>query len=156
MSISYDEFEKVEGLSIENASAEEAAYIDNKLGEFNGTQVPLTQTEPVIYMNYVIKHEGIVIAGINAYLYLWGMLYISEFFVEEPYRKNGLGSRLLEHVESEARARGGRLSHCDTFDFQAKDFYLKHGYQIFGVLEDCPPDHRRYYLSKKLVVGIPI
>ncbi|PPE03578.1 hypothetical protein HCUR_00960 [Holospora curviuscula] len=26
-----------------------------------------------------------------------------------------------------------------TFDFQVKDFYLKQGYEIFGVLEDCPP-----------------
>lgn len=121
------------------------------MGEFNGTQVPLTQPEPIIYMNYVIKQENVILAGINAYLYQWGMLYISEFFVEESYRRQGLGNHLLMHVESEARAKGGLLSHCDTFDFQAKDFYLKHGYQVFGVLEDCPPGHRRYYLSKKLV-----
>lgn len=38
----------------------------------------------------------------------------------------------------------------DTFDFQAKDFYLKHGYEIFGVLKDCPVGHECYYLSKGL------
>ena len=37
-----------------------------------------------------------------------------------------------------------------TFDFQAKEFYLKHGYEVFGVLEDCPADHQRYYLKKKI------
>jgi ADP-ribose pyrophosphatase YjhB (NUDIX family) len=38
----------------------------------------------------------------------------------------------------------------DTFDFQAKDFYLKHGYDIFGVLGNCPPGHERYYMRKNL------
>ena len=45
---------------------------------------------------------------------------------------------------------GAYLSHLDTFDFQAKDFYLKHGYEIFGTLENCPPNHNRYYLKKAL------
>ena len=30
-------------------------------------------------------------------------------------------------------------------------FYLKHGYEIFGILEDCPKGHKRYYLKKSLV-----
>ena len=44
-----------------------------------------------------------------------------------------------------------RLIHLDTFDFQAKDFYLKHGYEVFGVLDDCPKGHKRYYMKKVLV-----
>ena len=53
-------------------------------------------------------------------------------------------------MENEAKALGVKLSLLDTFDFQAKDFYLKHGYEIFGVLKDCPAGHERYYLSKGL------
>jgi len=45
---------------------------------------------------------------------------------------------------------GCRISHLDTFDFQAKGFYEKLGYTVFGVLEDCPEGHNRYYMSKKL------
>ncbi|CAL7961072.1 hypothetical protein MIDIC_240060 [Alphaproteobacteria bacterium] len=33
-----------------------------------------------------------------------------------------LGSRLLNKVESEAKAMGASLSHLGTFDWQAKDF----------------------------------
>lgn len=43
-----------------------------------------------------------------------------------------------------------RLIHLDTFDFQAKDFYLKHGDEIFGVLEDCSKGYKRYYMKKVL------
>jgi hypothetical protein len=42
------------------------------------------------------------------------------------------------------------LSHLDTFDWQTKEFYLKHGYEVFGVLDDCPPGHKRYYMKKVL------
>ena len=135
---------------IVKATPEEAVYVDDQLVDFNREQVPFTQIPNPVMMNYVIKKNDLVIAGINAALYHWGMLYISELFVNAKFRGQRLGSQLLEHVEAEALTFGSTLSHCDTFDFQAKDFYLKHGYCIFGVLEDCPPGHQRYYLSKKL------
>lgn len=50
----------------------------------------------------------------------------------------------------DAKAMGVKLVHLDTFDFQAKDSYLKHGYKILGVLGDCPKGHKRYYLKKIL------
>lgn len=71
--------------------------------------------------------------------------------MDEKYRKTGFGSKLLKEVEKIAEREGCSLIHLDTFDFQAKDFYVRHGYEIFGVLEDCPVNHCRYYLKKKLV-----
>jgi len=56
----------------------------------------------------------------------------------------------LRHLEHEAKLSGVKLIHLDTFDFQGKDFYLKYGYEIFGILEDCPAHHKRYYLKKNL------
>jgi len=100
--------------------------------------------------NYVIKENGAIIAGINADIYYWGILFIDVLFVDENHRDKGLGCALLQKVESEARAMGSKLAHLHTFDLQAKDFYLKQGYEIFGVLEDCPPGHRGYYLKKTL------
>ena len=91
-----------------------------------------------------------MIAGINSLMYCWGMLYVDVLVVEENHRGGQLGSLLLSKVEAEAKAIGASLSHLDTFDFQAKDFYLKQGYEIFGVLEDCPPGHKRYYMKKVL------
>jgi hypothetical protein len=38
----------------------------------------------------------------------------------------------------------------DTFDFQARGFYERNGYELFGTLDDCPPGHKRYYLKKAL------
>jgi GNAT superfamily N-acetyltransferase len=71
-------------------------------------------------------------------------------WVKEKYRKEGYGSVLLNEVEKIAKEKGCNLVHLDTFDFQAKDFYLKQGYEIFGVLDDCPIEHKRYYMKKNI------
>ena len=134
------------------ATKEEAEFVDNKLlAEFNRSQIPVTQEPTLILKNYVIKDDnGTIIAGIKSDIYYWGILYVEVLFVEKNHRHKGLGSTLLQKVEQEAKAMGGTLAHLDTFDFQARDFYLQHGYEIFGILEDCPKGHKRYYLKKKL------
>lgn len=129
---------------------EESNYISDEIMHFNANAVPFTQKETPIFKRYVLTDNTTVIAGINAIIYHWGMLYIDELFVAETHRHQQLGTYLMNKVEWEAKELGATLSHLDTFDFQAKDFYLKHGYEVFGVLENCPPNHNRYYLKKTL------
>ncbi|MBY0500416.1 MAG: GNAT family N-acetyltransferase [Alphaproteobacteria bacterium] len=132
------------------ATQTEIDLVDDKLGEFNRNQVPATQEPTLVLKNYIIKDAETIIAGIKSDIYHWGILYVEVLFVDEKYRGQHLGSALLQRVEREAKAIEATLSHTDTFDFQALDFYLKHGYEIFGILEDCPKDHKRYYLKKIL------
>ena len=133
------------------ATQQEANFVENKLMEFNAQQVPFTQDKPFIDINYVLKDEvGCIIGGINATSYCWKILYISILWIDEHLRNHGHGSQLLNKVETEAKKMGCSLTHLDTFDFQAKDFYLKHGYEVFGVWNDCPPGHTRYFMRKKL------
>ena len=49
-----------------------------------------------------------------------------------------------------AATRGCRHAYLDTFDFQARPFYEKQGYAAFGVQDDYPPGHRRYFVEKGL------
>jgi GNAT superfamily N-acetyltransferase len=137
-------------LEIMQSTPEEKDFIDNIIVDFNVEQVPATQEKHWIPFNYCFKNNGVVIASINAEMYLWHILYISILFVDKKYRRDKLGSYLLEKVEIEAKKMGARLVHLDTFDFQAKDFYTKHGYEVFGILEDCPVGHKRYYMKKRL------
>ncbi|MCE0721850.1 MULTISPECIES: GNAT family N-acetyltransferase [Legionella] len=134
--------------NIVKSSENDIEYIDNTLGEFNRSKVQYTSKMDYIPLNYHIKDEsGLIIAGINAFS-CWQMVYISEFYVAPEFRKQGIGSILLNKIEEEAKIKGATLSHTDTFDWQAKDFYLKHGYEIFGVIENCPPGHKRFFLKK--------
>jgi N-acetylglutamate synthase-like GNAT family acetyltransferase len=133
-----------------HATDDDIDYIQSKIIEFNRSKVAFTQDEEPIYQNYIIKNNDKIIAGINAMIYHWGILYVDVLFVDENHRNKNLGSKLLQKVENEARVMGASIVHLDTFDFQAKDFYIKHGYTIFGVMEDCPTGHNRYYFSKRL------
>ncbi|MFI5332970.1 MAG: GNAT family N-acetyltransferase [Candidatus Babeliales bacterium] len=135
---------------VTSASTQDTDFIDQQIVEFNNSKVPFTQDPAFINFNYVIKDEnGTIIGGIIAASYCWKILYINVLWVDEQHRKHGYGSQLLEKVEQEAQKIGCTLAHLDTFDFQAKDFYLKHGYQVFGALENCPPGHTKYFMSKR-------
>jgi GNAT superfamily N-acetyltransferase len=84
---------------------------------------------------------------------LWGStmfewLHVQMLVVPEPLRGKGVGSTLMALAEMEARARGCRGMHVDTFSFQAAPFYQKLGFTLFGELEDYPPGHKQLYFRK--------
>jgi GNAT superfamily N-acetyltransferase len=136
---------------IEESTKEEYGLVDNAIAEYNLSKVPFTQEPSFIPINRVIRgSNNEVLAGINSTLYCWNCLFIDVLWVKEGFRKDGYGSALLNEAEKIAKEKGCRLVHLDTFDFQAKDFYIKHGYEIFGVLDDCPLEHKRYYLKKNI------
>lgn len=129
----------------------DADDICDKLVEYNLSRVPKTQeTDFVNIYKKIVNDEGEIIAGCLAKMYCWNVIYVDILWIDEAYRKQGLGSKLLKEIERIAVEESCTLIHLDTFDFQAKDFYIKHGYEVFGVLEDCPKEHCRYYLKKKL------
>lgn len=142
---------KMNEYKIEKANKEECGFIDDQIVAYNISKVPFTQEPSFVGLNRVIKDDnGNVIAGILGVLYCWNCLYIDVLWVDEEYRNSDLGSKLLQDVEEEAKSKGSKLVHLDTFDFQAKEFYIKQGYSVFGELDNCPEDHKRYFMSKTL------
>ena len=90
---------------------------------------------------YVAEGPGGEIAGYGSvhwlpYLFMAGPEgYVSELFVRESARGQGVGGQLLEAIEAEARARGcTRLSlitlrHRESY---RRQFYVKAGWQERG------------------------
>lgn len=137
--------------SIASCSEAESAWVDAKIDEFNRKELSFTGKQLETSMNYVVKEQNLIVAGIKSCFYLGEVVSIGVLFVDEKYRNKGLGRHLLSKVENEARIMGARLAHLYAFD-QTKDFYLKQGYEIFAVLENCPKvGHRCYYLKKNLM-----
>jgi GNAT superfamily N-acetyltransferase len=86
---------------------------------------------------------------------LWGRFYYDWLFIElifvpEDRRGQDLGSALLAMAEGQARAWGAVGVWLDTFSFQARGFYERHGYAVFGEIGDYPAPHRRFFLSKRI------
>ena len=82
----------------------------------------------------------------------WGWLSVETLWVDEGYRGQGLGGRLLDMAEAEARRHGCAHVQLDTLTFQARPFYEARGYRVYGELADFPAgtEHRRFYLTKPL------
>ncbi|MDO4333661.1 MAG: GNAT family N-acetyltransferase [Eubacteriales bacterium] len=137
--------------TIEIPSPGEEEEIDDELMAYNLQQVPPAQEEPFIKICRCAKDEnGVLLGGILACSVLWNVLYVETVWVREDCRGMHIASALLNAVEEEARKCGCYVAQLDTFDFQARAFYEKCGYQVFGTLEDVPEGHARYYMWKRL------
>ncbi len=144
-------FTKENNYTVSWCNGSDKAFLVDKLVDYNLSQVPATQEENFIDLSRkVLSEDGKILAGIIVRMYCWRCIYIDTFWIDESMRGEGLGTLLLEEVERVAKENGSHLIHLDTFDFQAKDFYLAHGYSVFGELEDCPKGHTRYFMSKVL------
>jgi ribosomal protein S18 acetylase RimI-like enzyme len=136
---------------IYESTREEADLVNNNLVDYNFTKVPPKRKPYFVSINRVIKGlSGEVVAGINSIIYGWDYLHIEILWVKEEFRSEGYGSILLKEIEKVAKDKGCKLVTLETFDFQAKDFYLKQGYEIFGILDNCPFEHRTYYMKKNI------
>ncbi|MGH2807508.1 MAG: GNAT family N-acetyltransferase, partial [Actinomycetota bacterium] len=98
---------------------------------------------------FVRDDAGELAAGIDADV--WSdCCEVNLLWVHESERGNGTGSRLLTAIEDEARARGCTRMVLDTFSFQAKPFYERHGYELVGSIPGFPKGHEWYSMTKRL------
>lgn len=80
--------------------------------------------------------------------YRW--LFIELLAIPEETRGHGTGSRLMDMAEDLARDKGCVGIWLDTFDFQAPEFYKRHGFTEFGHLDNFPKEHKRFFFQKRL------
>lgn len=93
--------------------------------------------------------DGPVTGGLYGYQ-LFDWLFIQYVAVPPAQKGKGLGSELMARAEAWARSRGLAGLWLDTFAFQARDFYEKLGFSVFGQIDDHPRGSRRYFLFKRL------
>jgi len=90
---------------------------------------------------------GRVLGGVSASTG-WNWLSIKLVWVSEELRGQGWGRSLMAAAEQEAVAQGCTHVYLDTFSFQARGFYERLGYEVFGQLTNFPLGHTRYFLQK--------
>ena len=99
----------------------------------------------------VIRKDGgdEILGGLSAYN-LWGSFYISMVIAPDGGRGRGLGTELLRRAEEEARRLECRHMWLDTFAFQARPFYERLGFTVFGQINGPSPQYPRYFMFKPL------
>ena len=92
---------------------------------------------------------GIIISGLVGQTH-GNWLEVKYLWVDEAYRGQDIGTKLIETAEKTAKERGCRFSFLNTFGFQARGFYLKQGYKEVFTLSEYPLTGTRHYLTKTL------
>jgi GNAT superfamily N-acetyltransferase len=134
-------------ISVEPEPAEAAREaVLNGLRAYNRRHAEAPDFQPLV----LAARDGDAVIGGLVGMIGWRWLYVDLLWVADEYRGVRLGRRLLQTAEQEAWVRGARHAYLDTFDFQAKPFYERQGYTLFGTLDGYPPGHSRYFLQKAL------
>jgi GNAT superfamily N-acetyltransferase len=130
-----------------HASQEEITFVREAIARHNVAVTRDTYYSPLAIF---LRDERDAIMG-GAFGDLWGgWLELTLLWVAEPLRGQGYGARLLLAAEEEARAQGCRGVFLSTFSFQARPFYERFGYEVFGELPDHPEGHSLYFMKKML------
>lgn len=99
---------------------------------------------------WALDREGALAGGLTGRTWAY-WLHVDLLWVDARHRGSGLGSRLLAEAERTARTeRACTRSRLETWDFQAPEFYRKHGYEEIGRVEDYPPGVTEFILTKRL------
>ncbi len=144
----------VETIFSEGEEKEFGEFLRGKIKEFNNSRSPhhkaARQPGAITPLNLILIDEaGHWLGGLAASTY-WGWLEIDNFYIPEEFRGNGLGTVLLQTAEDIAARRGCHSSFLSTFEFQARTFYERHGYEVVGQLDGYPPGSAFYWMRKKL------
>ncbi|KOR90806.1 GNAT family N-acetyltransferase [Paenibacillus solani] len=132
-----------------NIDTDNKDYVRNKMIEFNLRHFPDDLKGRYQELKLHLVHDGDAIIGGIVGEFCWNWLEIHYLFVEEEYRKFGYGRTLLREAEKMALERKCDFIKLDTLSFQALDFYLKEGFQIYGSIENAG-GHTHYYLKKDI------
>jgi ribosomal protein S18 acetylase RimI-like enzyme len=95
-----------------------------------------------------VAYEDKKIVGIIDCKFFWGALHIRWLFVCPGYRKQGIGTSLMNKAEAYAREHNCSFAYVETMSFHALEFYKKLGFKVDLCRSGYALDTSFYYLRK--------
>lgn len=127
------------------------SVINNQLYKYNLKHFPADLRGRYQEISLFLKDEnGTVCGGILGEV-CWNWLEIHTLMINEDIRKLGYGTKLLLEIEKIANEKNCDFIKVDTLSFQALEFYEKHGYIVFGSIDNVGREFKHYYLKKDLI-----
>ncbi|RME99112.1 MAG: GNAT family N-acetyltransferase [Chloroflexi bacterium] len=132
---------------------DERRFIHQKIQAFNNAVSPqhraARRPDAVQPLGIFLRTaDGELVGGLVGSTF-WDWVEFDDFWIDAEYRGQGFGKSMLRAAEIEGLVRGCIHAHLQTFDFQAREFYKKAGYEVVGQLEDFPHGHIFYWMRKE-------
>jgi GNAT superfamily N-acetyltransferase len=105
-------------------------------------------------VGFFVKGRGAEILG-GLLGDIWGgWMLVGSLWVSESLRGRGYGAELMARAHQYALEKSCTNAFLQTGSYEARPFYEKLGYRLYGELQNHPmPPHSRYFLSKLLEPG---
>ena len=134
-------------MTIIDLNQEQVEDIEERLEDFDESYITYKMDGEI---QIGIEDDGKLVAGLDACITNFKILYVSTVFVDEEYRRKGLGARLMHEMEKRAASMGVNMIRLDTYDWQGKEFYETLGYECVGHYENKEDGFSEYFYLKRL------
>ncbi|HLQ97523.1 MAG TPA: GNAT family N-acetyltransferase [Candidatus Dormibacteraeota bacterium] len=121
--------------------------IENRLEQYDKNHITYEIPGSI---NIGIVKGSKLIAGVDACMTAFKILYVSTVFVDEDYRGNKVGTVLMREVEKRAELLGANMIRLDTFNWQGRDFYRSLGYEEVGFYENKEDGFSEHFFLKRI------
>jgi GNAT superfamily N-acetyltransferase len=119
----------------QNPDRESLKILSQGIQSFNQEHLP----DEIVFepdTNFVAlsrDEQGQLNGGIRAKAF-WNYCFIGLLWLDESTRGQGIGRELMDATHAYAKELGFEYMRTETLSFQAKPFYEKMGYTVFGEL----------------------
>ena len=134
-------------MRIVDLTEEQVEDIENRLSDFDDSYITY-KMDGCIQIG--IEEDGKLIAGLDACVTAFKILYVSTVFVDQDHRRQGYGAKLIREMEKRAAAMGVNMIRLDTFSWQGKEFYEAMGYEVVGSYENPTDGYAEFFFIKRL------
>ena len=134
-------------MRIVDLTEEQVEDIENRLSDFDDSYITY-KMDGCIQIG--IEEDGKLIAGLDACVTAFKILYVSTVFVDQDHRRHGYGAKLIREMEKRAASMGVNMIRLDTFSWQGKEFYEAMGYEVVGSYENPTDGYSEFFFIKRL------
>lgn len=134
-------------MKIIELNEEQTEYIEDKLNSFDESFITYKLNGSI---RIGIEEDGKIVAGLDACVTAFKILYVSTVFVDEDYRRKGYGKQLIAEMERRALEMGVNTIRLDTFSWQGKEFYEALNYEVVGSYENTLDGYAEYFFMKRI------
>ena len=134
-------------MEIIDLNEDQVEDIESRLSSFDENYIPY-KMDGCIQIG--VEEDGRLIAGLDACITAFKILYVSTVFVDEEYRRKGIGALMICEMEKRALAMGANTIRLDTFNWQGKEFYEALDYQCVGQYDNTEDGYSEYFFLKRL------
>lgn len=122
-------------------------HIDEGIIDVSRKEV--NRDDPVWFQVVARNSEGKLLGG-TVGKFNYDVALLDTIWVDERMRSTGLGTKLISAFEAHCRKLGAALVWLETRSWQARPFYEKCGYRVFGELPYLGGKHAQYFMRKDL------